>query len=83
MNQLTAKIGLVAIIIALWAESVELSFVVALAVLLLHFNGRMSKGLSQIVLLILAMMAVGSLGIFTRQAGCMALSRIWFISYGH
>ena len=32
MKQLTAKIGLVAIIIALWAESVELSFVVALAV---------------------------------------------------
>ena len=29
MNQLTAKIGLVAIIIALWAESVELSFLVA------------------------------------------------------
>ena len=69
MNQLTAKIGLVAIIIALWVESVELSFVVAFGVLLLHFNGRISKGLSQIVLLILAMMAVGALGIFTRQAG--------------
>ncbi len=69
MNQLTAKIGLVAIIIALWAESVELSFVVAFAVLLLHFNARISRGLSQIVLLILAMMAVGTLGIMTRQAG--------------
>jgi hypothetical protein len=69
MNQLTAKIGLVAIIIALWAESVELSFVVAFAVLLLHFNARISRGLSQIVLLIMAMMAVGTLGIMTRQAG--------------
>lgn len=69
MNQFTAKIGLVAIIIALWAESVELSFVVALGVLLLHFNGRISRGLAQVVLLILAMMAVGSLGIMTRQAG--------------
>lgn len=69
MNQLTAKIGLVAIIIALWAESVELSFVVAFGVLLLHFNGKISRGLSQIVLLILAMMTVGMLGIMTRQAG--------------
>jgi len=69
MNQLTAKIGLVAIIIALWAESVELSFVVAFAVLLLHFNARISRGLSQIVLLIFAMMAVGTFGIMTRQAG--------------
>ena len=35
MNQLTAKIGLAAIVLALWAESVELSFIVALGVLLL------------------------------------------------
>jgi len=69
MNDLTAKISLVAIIVALWLESVELSFVVAFGVLLLHFNGRISRGLSQIVFLILAMMAVGSLGIITRQAG--------------
>jgi hypothetical protein len=69
MNQLTAKIGLVAIIIALWADSVELSFVVALGVLLLHFNGRISRGLLQIALLIVAMLVVGTHGIITRQAG--------------
>lgn len=69
MNQLTAKIGLAAIVLALWAESVELSFIVALGVLLLHFNGRISRGLSQVVVLIIGMMFVGSLGIISPEAG--------------
>ena len=69
MNQLLTKSGLVAMILALWAESVELSFVVALVVLLWHFNGRLSKGLSQMAMLILALIAIGSLGLLSMQAG--------------
>ncbi|MDC0637385.1 hypothetical protein OAP25_01670 [Flavobacteriaceae bacterium] len=69
MNQLLTKSGLVAMILALWAESVELSFVVALVVLLWHFNGRLSQGLSQMAMLILALIAIGSLGLLSMQAG--------------
>ena len=69
MNQILTKIGLVSMILALWAESVELSFVVALVVLLWHFNGRLAKGMTQMAVLILGLIAIGSLGIFSMQAG--------------
>lgn len=67
MNQSITKISIVAIILSLWWESLELSFVIAFLVLLLNFRAKLSRGIFTVVFLMLLLTGIGFLGIFSAQ----------------
>lgn len=69
MSQNLIRICLVALLISLWTESLEISFSVASIVLLLSFQGRFSKGLFTVLALMLSLILIGSLGLFSLQSG--------------
>ncbi|HPF09987.1 MAG TPA: hypothetical protein PKW08_00720 [Flavobacteriaceae bacterium] len=69
MSQNLNRIALVAMILSLWLESLELSFVVASIVLFLSFRPRLSRNIASIVLLMLVLILIGFLGIFSVEAG--------------
>jgi hypothetical protein len=69
MGQRLTKISLVLIILSLWSESLELSFLVASAVLVLSFNAKLSRGIFSVVFFMLLLIMIGMMGIFKLQSG--------------
>lgn len=69
MGQKLTKISLVLIILSLWSESLELSFLVASVVLLMSFRAKLSRGIFSVVLFMLLLILIGTTGIFKLQSG--------------
>ena len=69
MGQNLIKFCLVALLLSLWSQSLELAFSVAAFVLLLSFKGRFSKELFVVLSLLTALIVIGLLGLLTFQAG--------------
>ena len=69
MSQKLIKFCLVALLLALWSQSLELAFSVAAIVLLISFQGRFSKGLFTVLALLTVLTLIGLLGLLTFQAG--------------
>lgn len=69
MGQKLTKILIVLIILSLWSESLELSFLVSSAALLLSFRAKLSRGIFSVVLLMVFLILIGMGGLFTLQSG--------------
>lgn len=59
MGQKLTKILIVLIILSLWSESLELSFLVSSAALLLSFRAKLSRGIFSVVLLMVFLILIG------------------------
>ena len=69
MSQNLIRTGIVLLIVALWTENLEISFLVSAGVMLLNFGSRFSKEVFTITSILFGLMCIGFLSLFTFDGG--------------
>ncbi|MDC8005073.1 O-antigen ligase family protein [Aureisphaera galaxeae] len=69
MSQNLIRTGIVLLIVALWTENLEISFLVSAGVLLFNFGSRFSKEVFTITSILFGLMCIGFLSLFTFDGG--------------
>ncbi|GAB5400729.1 MAG: hypothetical protein Aureis2KO_23140 [Aureisphaera sp.] len=69
MSQNLVRLGIVLLIVALWTENLEISFLVSIGVLFLNFSTKLSKETFTITSILFGLLGIGLLSLFTFDGG--------------